>query len=97
MLLLHLLALLLATAVFVVVNDSVLCTTAVAMGVITTVMYLLWFHASCSIAMTTTATNTMKLFFQFMLAEPHALLRVSLNLCQCEEGLDVIALWAGPA
>ena len=95
-LLLHLLALLLATVVFVVVNDSVVCTTAVAMAVIVTVMYLLWSHASCSVAMTTTASSTIKRFFQFLLPEPHALLRVSLNLCQCEEGLDVIALWAGP-
>ena len=30
--------------------------------------------------------------------EPHALVRVSLSLCQCEKGLlDVIALWAKPA
>ena len=41
----HLLALLLATVGFSVVNVSVACTTAVAMAVIVTVMYVLWFHA----------------------------------------------------
>ena len=45
MLLLHLLALLLATVVIVVVNVSVVCTIAVAVAVIITVMYLLWTHA----------------------------------------------------
>ena len=45
MLLLHLLALLLATVVFVVVNLSVVCTTAVAVAAIVTVMYPLWTHA----------------------------------------------------
>ena len=99
MLLLHLLALLLATVVFIVVNVSVACTTAVAMAVIVTVMYVLWFHACSSIAMTTTVSSTMKhYFFQFLLAGPHALVRVCLSLCQCEKGLlDVIAIWAKPA
>ena len=45
MLLLHLLALLLATVVIVVVNVSVVCTIAVAVAVIVTVMYPLWTHA----------------------------------------------------
>ena len=98
MLLLHLLALLLATVVFVVVNVSVVCTTAVAVAVIVTVMYVLWSHACCSVAMTTTATGTIKRCFQFLLAEPHSLLRDFLSLCQCETGLlDVIELWAEPA
>ena len=43
-LLLHLLALLLATVGFSVVNVSVACTTAAAMAVIVTVMYVLWSH-----------------------------------------------------
>ena len=41
----HLLALLLATVVFVDVNVSVVWTTAVAVAVIVTVMYPLWTHA----------------------------------------------------
>ena len=45
MLLLHLLALLLATVVTVVLNASVVCTIAVAVAVIVTVMYPLWTHA----------------------------------------------------
>ena len=45
MLLLHLLALLLATVVTVVLNVSVVCTIAVAVAVIVTVMYPLWTHA----------------------------------------------------
>ena len=90
-------ALLLPTVVFVVVNESVVCTTAAAMAVIMTVMSLLWSYASCSVAMTTTANTTMKRFFQFLLAEADALLRVSLTLCQCEKGFDVIALCAEPA
>ena len=44
-LLLHLLALLLATVRLSVVNVNVPCTTAVAMAVIVTVMYVLWSHA----------------------------------------------------
>ena len=44
-LLLHLLALLLATVRLSVVNVNVACTTAVAMAVIVTVMYVLRFHA----------------------------------------------------
>ena len=44
-LLLHLLALLLATVGFSVVNVSVACTTVAAMAVIVTVMYVLWSHA----------------------------------------------------
>ena len=43
-LLLHLLALLLATVGFSVVNVSVACTTVAAMAVIVTVMYVLWSH-----------------------------------------------------
>ena len=45
MLLLHLLALLLATVRLSVVNVNVACTIAVAMADIVTVMYVLWFHA----------------------------------------------------
>ena len=66
MLLLHLLALLLATVGFSVVNVSVACTIAVAMAVIVTVMYVLWFHACSSIAMTTTVSSTMKRFFSIL-------------------------------
>ena len=43
--------------------------------------------------------STMKRFFvQFLLTEPHALVRVSVSFSQCDKGLlDVIALWAKPA
>ena len=45
MLLLHLLALLLGTAVTVLVDVSVVCTMPVAVAVIVTEMYPLWTHA----------------------------------------------------
>ena len=44
------------------------------------------------------ASTIKRFFFQFLLTEPHALVRLSLSLCKCEKGLlDVIALWAKPA
>ena len=44
------------------------------------------------------ASTMKRVFVQFLLTEPHALVRFFLSLCQCEKGLlDVIALWAKPA
>ena len=67
-LLLHLLALLLATVVFVDVNVSVVWTTAVAVAVIVTVMYPLWTHAMTVIIAIDNVDMTRRPFIPFL---PH--------------------------
>ena len=81
MLLLHLLALLLATVVTVVVDVSVVCTMPVAVAVIVTVMYPLWTHATTVvIAMENVDMTKRLIIYYYVFCEAGSALRSDLRI-----------------